>query len=120
MPIWNAVDYVETLNRGVAKTVFAETLSDGNESQAMALPASRGTQGVDLVWEVMFASAPSTVDYRLQSSLTNVDANFHDTGPTMTSNDGGAVTVGDIVANFVRIKAVDADSPSVTAKILIK
>ena len=117
MPIWNAVDAVEPLNRGIAKTVFSETLSDGNQSQAMAIPP---IGSIDIVWEVMFASTPSSVDYRLQTAITNVDANFHDTGPTMTANTGGAVTVGDLVTNFVRIKAVDSDSPSVTAKILIK
>ena len=117
MPLWNAVDYVETLNRGHAKTVFAETLSDGNESQAMAITCGRG---MNLICEVAFGSTPTTVNYQLQTAIVNADASFHDTGPAITATAGGAVTVADIVANFVRIKAVDADTETVTAKILIK
>ena len=122
MPLWNTGGDRFTLIPGEPKTVFdGEVLSDNDESISVALPGSSGTRGgLDIMWQVTFASAPTTVDYRLQVAMTDEDAQYFDTGPSMTATAGGAVTIGDVVANFARIKAVDADVQAATAKIMVR
>lgn len=117
MPVWTATLPVKGLMSGVPVTVFdAETLSDNNESQAVAIPLKK--EGVSLTWTVLFGSTPTTVDYRLQVALNNVDAEYFDLGTTITDTAGGKVTVDGVVARFARIKAVDADVETVTSEIM--
>jgi len=120
MPIWTASAPITGLLKNLPVTVFdAESLSDANESMAVALPNDGKTKGVDITFQVLFGSTPSTVDYLLQVALENLDASFFDiAGSNMTDTAGGKVTVNGVVARFARVKAVDSDTQTVTALIM--
>lgn len=120
MGLWVATGSITGLSKNTPVTVFnAESLSDGEESIAVALPADAHTKGVDITFQILFGSAPTTVDYLLQVALNNLDASFFDiAGSNMTDTAGGKVTVNGVVARFARIKAVDADTETVTGIIM--
>lgn len=119
MPVWTATLPVTGLMSGVPVPVFdTEALSDGNESQAVALPQRKVS--LDLTWDITFVSGtPTTVDYRLQVALENVDAEYRDLGATITSTGGGKVTLNGVVARFARLIAVDADVETVKGQIMV-
>jgi hypothetical protein len=117
MPDWTATLPVLGLMSGTPVKVWdAESLTDDDASQAVALPPR---DELDLTWDIVFGSTPTTVDYRLQVAINNVDAEYYDLGTTITSTAGGKVTVNGVVARFARIHAVDADVETVTAQIMV-
>ena len=119
MPIWTATLPVKGLMTGVPVAVFdAEVPTDGQESQAVALPFRKG-KSLNLTLAVKFASAPTTVDYQLQVAMNNVDAEYQDLGTAITATGGGQITVADVVARFARVQAVDADVEAVTAELMV-
>ena len=120
MPLWTISDPIGALTRNVPVTVFdAESLSDGEESIALAVPPRTG-RAVNITFTILFGSAPSTVDYLLQDAINNVDAEFYDiVGSNMTATGGGKITVANVNGRFVRVKAVDADTQTVTAQIMV-
>jgi len=122
MPLWNNTDPLPTLlHLNPIEVMTATVMSDGEETQAVALPPSPNGQGIDLAFEVRFASnPPGAVDYRLQLAFNNVDAEFQDVSPFMTNSEtiGGITAIGDIVARFARVEATDADSVAVTITIM--
>ena len=120
MPLWSATATPIALTRGVPVTVFdAESLSDAEESIAVAIPTDGTTRGADLTFTIVFGSAPTTVDYQLQVALNNVDAEYYDLGSPITATAGGKLTVSGVVARFARVKAVDADVQTVTSQIMV-
>jgi len=119
MPLWTLSGTIGALMRGVPFEVFNETLSDGNESIALAIPQRSG-EGQDITYTIVFASTPTTVDYLLQVAVNNIDAEFYDVvGSNITDTAGGKVTVNGIIGRFVRVKAVDSDTISVTSEIMV-
>lgn len=121
MPVWTATLPTIGLRRGVPETVFAaEALSDAEASVAVALPLESRGGAVDITFDIEFGSTPTTVDYLLQIAMNNVDAEFYDiVGSNMTDTAGGKVTINGVVGRFARVKAVDADTETVTSRIMV-
>ncbi len=121
MGLWVATGVITLITKNTPVTVFdGESLSDGEESIALALPNDGYTKGIDITFQILFGSTPSTVDYLLQVALVNLDASFFDVaGSNMTATAGGKVTVNGVVAKFARIKAVDADTQTVTGILMV-
>jgi hypothetical protein len=118
MGTFNTTDRVETLQRSAPLTVFsAQTLSDGDKSTSVAIPYNKN--GNNIWWDLLFGSAPTTVSFILQVAMDNVEVSFHDTGDAVTAVGGGAITIANVVGNFARIKATDADVETVTARIMV-
>lgn len=125
MPLWNNVDFVESLSRHSVpiEVITATVMLDAEATQAIALPPTPDGQGLDLAFEVRFASnPPGTVDYRLQVAFNNVAAEFQDVSPFMTNSEtiGDIIAIGDIVGRFARVLASDADSVAVTITIMVQ
>lgn len=120
MPVWTAALPIIALKQGIPTTVFdAETLSDNDESQAVAIPPDGNNRGADLTFTIIFGAAPTTVSYQLQVALNNVDAEYFDLGTPITDVAGGKTTIIGVVARFARIKAVDADVQTVASQIMV-
>lgn len=123
MPLWNNTDFTETLQLGVPIEVMTATvMTDGQKTQAVAIPPNTIRQGISLAFFAKFASNPGgTVDYQLQIAFNNVDAEFFVIGSTMTNSEtvGGMVITSDLVARFARVIANDADTVAVTIQILM-
>jgi len=124
MPLWNATDFIQTLQPLVPITVMnATVMNDGEETQAVALPPSPINRAIDLAFFVKFASnPPGTVDYQLQIAANNVDAEFFTIGSSMTNSEtvGGLIVVPNVVARFARVKANDADTVAATISIFMQ
>lgn len=119
MPIWTATLPVLGLMRGVPVSVFdVEVPTDGQSSTAVAIPQRTG-KNVDLTFTIVFGSTPTTVDYQLQIAINNLDAEYYDLGTAITATGGGKITLTGVVARFARVQAVDADTETVTAQIMI-
>ncbi len=122
MPLWTLSGAIQSLSRyRVPITLMdATVMTDGQQTIAVALPATPDGQALDLAFEVKFASAPTTVDYRLQLAFNNIDAEFQDVSPFMTTATaaGGIVAIGDLVGRFARVEATDADSIAVTITLM--
>ncbi len=121
MPLWNNTDFVESLQSlQPIEVMTATVMTDGQETQAVALPPSPINRAIDLAFFVKFASNPGAVDYQMQVAFNNVDAEFFDLGSAMTNSEtvGGIIIVPDVVARFARVKAVDADIVAVTIAIM--
>ncbi len=122
MGLWTLSGAIQALSRHRIPVLVmdATVMTDGQETEAVALPPTPDGQGLDLAFEVKFASAPTTVDYRLQVALNNIDAEFQDVSPFMTNAAaaGDIIAIGDIVGRFARVKATDADTIAVTITIM--
>ena len=123
MGLWVATGAIRALSRWrIPETLMdATVMTDGQETQAVALPPSPIKRALDLIFFAKFASnPPSTVDYQLQIALNNIDAEFFTIGSTMTNSEtvGGQVIVPDVVARFARVIANDADTVAVTIAIM--
>ena len=78
----------------------ATVMTDGQETQAVALLPSIGGRGLTLAFNVKFASAPTTVDYQLQTAMNNLDAEFFDIGSSMTATTGGLIVVPETLSTL--------------------
>ena len=120
MGLWTLSGSIQALSRWriPALVMDATVMTNGQETEAVALPPTPDGRGLDLAFEVIFAAAPSTVDYQLQVAMDNVDAEFFDIGSSMTANGGGITVVNNVVARFARVIANDADTKAVTINIM--
>ena len=120
MGLWTLSGIIEALSRHRIPAVVmdATVMTDTQKTQAVALPPSPSGRGLDIAFDVVFASAPSSVDYQLQTAMNNVDAEFSDQGSSMTANGGGTTVVTNVVARFARVIANDADTKAVTITLL--
>ncbi len=120
MGLWTLSGIIESLSRHrIPVTVMSATvMTDGQKTEAVALPPNIGGGAIVLAFETLFASTPSAVDYQLQTAMNNVDAEFFDIGSSMTDNGGGITVVTGVVARFARVIANDADTKAVTITIL--
>ena len=121
MPLWNAADN-EVLTSFRPVEVISGAMTDGQKTQAVALPTRSDHKGIDVVFFVKFAGNPGgTVSYSLQVALSNVDAEFFIVGSAMTNSEtvGGLVIVTSIVARFARVIATDADSENPTISLMV-
>ena len=120
MGLWTLSGTIQSLSRHHVPAVVMDNtaMTDGQETEAVALPSTPDGQGLTVAFVVKFASAPATVDYQLQVAYNNVDAEFFDIGSTMTATTGGIVTTANVVGRFARVIANDADTKAVTITIL--
>jgi len=123
MGLWTLSGAITALSRHriPALVMDATVMSDGEETEAVALPPSIDGRGLDVSFDIKFASnPPGTVDYQLQIANENIDADFENTGSSMTNTEaiGGIIVVQNVVARFARVEAVDADSVAVTVNIM--
>ncbi len=121
MPLWNAADNEALTPSRPVEVMTGTVMTDGQETQAIALPTSPTNRAIDLAFVAKFASdPPGTVDYQLQVAFNNVDAEFFDLGSSMTNSEtvGGMIIVTNVVARFARVIANDADSVAVTIEIM--
>lgn len=120
MGLWTLVGSMRALSRHriPALVMDATVMTDGQETEAVALPQNINGQALTIGFEVIFAAAPSTVDYQLQIAMDNIDAEFFDIGSSMTATGGGIVTTANVVARFARVIANDADTKAVTINIM--
>lgn len=120
MGLWTASGVIQSLSRYriPALVINATVMTDGQKTEAVALPPTPDGRGISVAFEVLFASAPSTVDYQLQVAFDNIDAEFFDNGSSMTANDGGITTINNVVGRFARVIANDADIRAVSIHIM--
>lgn len=123
MGLWTLSGVITALSRHriPATVIDATVMTDGQKTEAVALPQSIGGRGIDISFDVKFASnPPGAVDYQLQISNLNVDANFEDLGSSMTNTEaiGGIIRNENVVARFARVIANDADTVAATITIM--
>lgn len=123
MALWTSSGIIQALSRHriPALVMDATVMTDGQETEAVALPPVNGGEGLTIAFEVKFASnPPGTVDYRLQLAFNNVDAEFQDVEPFMTTSEeaGDIISISGLVGRFARVKASDADTVAVTITLM--
>ena len=120
MALWTAAGIIQALSkwRIPATVMTATAMTDGQETEAVALPPTPDGRALTVAFEILFGSAPTTVDYQLQVAIDNLDASFFDIGSSMTATGGGIVTTANVVGRFARVIANDADTETVTIRIM--
>jgi hypothetical protein len=97
-----------------------ETVSGGVAGAQFALPQPGGfpEQGRTVRWQTIFGSAPTSVNFVLQTAAADVDTEYS-TVDTSTATAGEARTVAGVRARFLRVKCASVSGGSgYTAKIL--
>ncbi|HEX2712016.1 MAG TPA: hypothetical protein VHM88_07310 [Candidatus Acidoferrales bacterium] len=70
---------------------------------AVPEPAGLPNQGHTVVWQTVFATAPTAISVSLQGAMADVDAEYA-TLDTSTNTSGEQRTVANVRARFLRIK----------------
>lgn len=121
MPNYNAQNPPYSIFPGdVAFAFNAESPSAGQASQQFALPSYAGfpENGRTVRWQTSFGTSPTAVSVVLQTSLTDVDAQYS-TIDTSTATGGEARTVTGVRGNFIRSKVSSITGGSgVTVQVL--
>jgi hypothetical protein len=85
---------------------------------ALTNPSGFACDGRTVLWQTIFATAPSAVNIQLQGAMADVDAEYAAVD-TSTNAGGEARTVTGVRANFLRISVTSATGGSTfTAKML--
>jgi len=123
MALWAADTHMQGLSRHriPVEVITGIVTTDGQETEAVALPPTPDGRALTLMMFVRFASnPPGTVDYQLQVAMNNLDAEFFDIGASMTNSEtvGGIVITPNVVGRFARVIANDADTVAPTISLL--
>ena len=97
-----------------------ESPAGGTSGAQFALPNPAGfpNQGRTVLWQTIFATAPTSISLSLQAAIADVDSEYS-TIDTSTATAGEARTVANVRANFLRVKCNSATGGSgYTAQIL--
>jgi hypothetical protein len=121
MPTYNNTNPPLALFPGDVGFSFSnESPAGGTSGAQFALPQPAGfPDGEHTVrWQTIFATAPTSISFSLQSAMADVDAEYT-TLDTSTATAGEARTVTTVRAKFLRIKCNSASGGSgYTAKML--
>ncbi|HEV3218497.1 MAG TPA: hypothetical protein VGZ48_01900 [Candidatus Acidoferrales bacterium] len=97
-----------------------ESPAGGTAGAQFALPNPSGipNQGHTVLWQTIFASAPTSISLSLQAAMVDADSEYS-TIDTSTATAGEARTVANVRAKFLRVKCNSASGGSgYTAQIL--
>jgi len=97
-----------------------ESPAGGTAGAQFALPNPAGipNQGHTVLWQTIFATAPTSVSLSLQAAAADIDSEYS-TIDTSTATAGEARTVANVRAKFLRVKCNSASGGSgFTAQIL--
>ena len=96
----------------------------GTKSVVFGFPPTHARgRGFDIVVQSFFGTNPDAINLQLQVAMDDVDAEYADTGPALTTVAGEMVTITNVVGKYFRFNLVSitlGSGDEMTVKAMVK